>query len=670
MLITNPNATFIVFNYIDRLGMRNLSIKEDEVDQITCKTSIISIKTSKSKSSSSGVFEVQLAPDRNWISSITPGSWCVILMSATNLSTEIPKKSSAATVYADSNKNIQGPGLGGQVVEANEQELKMVGRIDSVRLSSLADNNGAIRTAYIVTGVDWGSVFDTTLYIDPQAELAQNTDDSLAKNNLFLMTLSGKVAQTKSLNKTTTNSEKNTTEQSQQENSVDVSTSSIETTSTQNDASELSKLTSTMNMKNILKVWGSTGDVFEASRGDIKDGPLGRSSNEFSIPERLARYLGFVDHTGKAIIYIRDLIKFRGGVLVNEDTYSDTDDAHDISKNDGYAVLNYGNFFGINNVWQVLVAHSNPAINEVLCDIRFEKQNNINVPLFTLYKRVKPFAINEENIIFEGGSTLAKDQEEASKEYTRRLLSKYKYLRKIEIPLEDIISINAGTNWRDRVNFIDVTIDRSPFRDFFLTNYKSLFQIFDKKSIRRDGVLRMDMSTDYIPINANGKTYDVNYFGGYRYLGKEWYFDTHKMLNGTISMVGQNKYIQVGDNILIPIKALGTNYNMSYTLNVNKKNNKALYLMAHVETVSHTFSVDEDGSRTFLTDIQFVRGIICDKRGNAVKMPGENPETAVNLDMTLDQDTNKLSDKFNHATIIKTSHDKDSRSGTFGKERI
>lgn len=673
MLITNPNATFIVFNYIDRLGMRNLSIDKDEVTQITCKTSIMSIRTSKSKSSSSGTFEVQLAPDRNWISSITPGSWCVVLMSATTLSTEIPEKTPINKIYQNPNENSPKPNLNPSTVEANEQELKMVGRIDSVRVSSVVDNNGAIRTAYIVTGVDWGCVFDTNLYIDPQAELARAADPSYSKNTLLLRALTGLTTQTKSAKKTSSTSKKNSTQES-----IGVLASgddtaqdgqAVEILDSSNNPYVLSELTSSRNILNILSIWGSTGELFQGVDDDTKSGMLGRAANEFRIPEALARYLGFVDDANQAVVFIKDLIKFRGGVLIEEDKYTDIDHNHDVSRNDGYAIVDYSKFFGINNMWQILVAHSNTAVNEVLCDIRFEKQNGKNLPLFTIYKRVKPFVINEEDIIFESGAIADKEKEEASKEYTRRLISRYKFLRKVEIPLEDIISVNAGTNWRDRMNFVDVTLDRPVFTNFYLTNYKPMFQIFDKKSVRRDGILRVNMTTDYVPLNSNGKDYDMNSFGGYRYLGREWYFDTHKMLNGAISMVGQNRYIQVGDNILIPIKALGTNYNMSYTLNVNKNNENALYLMAHVESISHSFSVDQNGARTFLTDIQFVRGIVCDKQGNAVKMPGENPETAVSLDMTLDQDSNKLNDKFNHATAIKTSYENNSKSGTFGKER-
>lgn len=672
MLVTNPNATFIVFNYVDRLGIRNLSIDKDEVAQITCKTSIISIKTNKSKSSSSGTFEVQLAPDRNWISSITPGSWCVILMSATTLSTEILEIIPTNNIYKNPNEDLLKLNPNPGTVEANEQELKMVGRIDSVRVSSVVDNNGAIRTAYIVTGVDWGCVFDTNLYIDTQAEIARSAEPSLAKNTLFYKALTGKVVQTRSSKKKSSASQKNSTQQSYEVIQADASTEdnqNVEVLNFANNEIINSEYTSSRNMLSILAIWGSTNELFQGVNEDTKSGLLGRAANEFRIPEALARYLGFVDSSNKAIVFVKDLIKFRGGVLVDEDKYSDIDMEHDISKNDGFAPPDYSKFFGINNIWQVLVAHSNTAVNEVLCDIRFEKQNGKNIPLFTLYKRVKPFVINEDNIIFESGAIQEKDKEEASREYARRLLSKYRFLRKIEIPLEDIISVNAGTNWKDRVNFVDITINRPIFTEFYLTHYKPMFQIFDKKSVRRDGILRLDMTTDYVPLNQDGKQCNNNFFGGYRYLGKEWYFDTHKMLNGAISMVGQNKYIQVGDNMLIPIKALGTNYNMSYTLSVNKNNENALYLMAHVENISHTFSVDQNGARTFLTDIQFVRGIVCDKQGNAVKMPGEDPETAATLDMTLDQDSNKLSDKFNHATVIKTSYENSNKSGAFGKER-
>jgi hypothetical protein len=95
----------------------------------------------------------------------------------------------------------------------------------------------------------------------------------------------------------------------------------------------------------------------------------------------------------------------------------------------------------------------------------------------------------------------------------------------------------------------------------------------------------------------------------WKHLMREWYFNTHLMLNGSTTFIGQNQYIQVGDNIQIDASVLGP---VDY--NVQQQGKKA-YLTAHVESVAHTFSVTPDGGRSFSTTVQFVRGVLTDENG-------------------------------------------------------
>jgi hypothetical protein len=78
------------------------------------------------------------------------------------------------------------------------------------------------------------------------------------------------------------------------------------------------------------------------------------------------------------------------------------------------------------------------------------------------------------------------------------------------------------------------------------------------------------------------------------------------MLNGTMTVVGQNNYIGVGDNISIDSSILGS------TSFVNGTDTK---LIAHVESVNHSFRYTDNGSRTFITNISFIRGVMADKTG-------------------------------------------------------
>jgi hypothetical protein len=52
------------------------------------------------------------------------------------------------------------------------------------------------------------------------------------------------------------------------------------------------------------------------------------------------------------------------------------------------------------------------------------------------------------------------------------------------------------------------------------------------------------------------------------------------------------------------------------------------FLLAHVESITHDFVVDAEGSRNFYTSIQFVRGIIVNDKKEPV-----DPNTGIALDL-------------------------------------
>src|ERR1039458_713487 len=81
--IVTPHAAIIIWNYSDRLTADPTNASTlNNLEQIVLSTiSCISIQTSKSKGSPVGSFQAVLAPTRDWVSTITAGSWCAILMS-------------------------------------------------------------------------------------------------------------------------------------------------------------------------------------------------------------------------------------------------------------------------------------------------------------------------------------------------------------------------------------------------------------------------------------------------------------------------------------------------------------------------------------------------------------------------------------------------------------
>jgi hypothetical protein len=115
---------------------------------------------------------------------------------------------------------------------------------------------------------------------------------------------------------------------------------------------------------------------------------------------------------------------------------------------------------------------------------------------------------------------------------------------------------------------------------------------------------------------------EVDFIGAtqWKHLLREWYFNTQNLLNGSLTFVGQSAYIGVGDNILINSSALGM-------APIASNQGADTYLMAHVENISHEFTINSEGSRSFFTSIQFVRGIMVNEKREPI-----NPNTGIALD--------------------------------------
>ena len=139
---TRPQASVIVWNYNDRMALPDGAQNTQEIDEtIYLDEHITSIKTNKSKSEAAGVFEINLAPTYNWVNRLTTGSWLAINMS-------------------------QGTTFGKY---AAQETMKMLGRIDSIRVQANIDENGTRSTSYTISGRDWASIFDNSLYVDSLA---------------------------------------------------------------------------------------------------------------------------------------------------------------------------------------------------------------------------------------------------------------------------------------------------------------------------------------------------------------------------------------------------------------------------------------------------------------------------------------------------------------------
>jgi hypothetical protein len=234
------------------------------------------------------------------------------------------------------------------------------------------------------------------------------------------------------------------------------------------------------------------------------------------------------------------------------------------------------------------------------------------------------------------------------------IVSPFKNVRAHEIARADVLMVNVGTNWRDRYNFIEVNVNSalmagSSGNDTFSPEMKAKNQTYDEVAIGRDGFKPMIINAKFIPSNIKDGSLDPFRVLEYKVMNREWFFNIHRTLNGSLTLIGQDDYIAVGDNLIIDADAIspGRNTNKDHI-----KNRGRAYFLAHIESVAHSATVNETGARTFTTEIQFVRGIITDKSGKEL-----------DEDVYLDENTHEVTptQELNSNRVFGTSSGKDGK---------
>lgn len=555
-----PHAAVLIWNYEDRLGVED-SPNAGEVNKVNgnviiSTVSLISIATKKSKGEPVGKFELNLAPTKNWVSEITSGSWMVIMMA-------------------------QSPITKANIANAASDKVKFFGKIESVRFNtSIIDpESGARGSGYTITGVDWAHVFENNVYIDPFIEKENNTIGSTTYIDLFSKVIG------------------------------------------LNNRSSIVTVTDNLNnLKNVMGLPFSSGILKQASVVNR----VAKIDYSFALPTQVKDYFDFKDSTN-----IIDSVELITGKLTGPDQYQDTKEA--------FGWIDPASLRGINTMWQLFLDNNCSVLNEMYTDLRWEPDSDS--PVLALYNRIKPFAYRAV------GDTEQRIQKALEKESfgantppgqgsqnpadtvlakVKDLMSRFQLIKTYDIPLEEIIDFNAGTNWRDKFNFAEIKPGWQN-TDLLANWIKTVAQTADVQAFAREGFRPLIVTSKQFPTfgaakPSNDLGIDINVLAGWKQLLREWYFDTHRLLNGTMTIIGQNQYIDVGSNIRIDINILGRTHNINKgALRTKGGAAKDAFLLAHVESVSNSFKVNpNDGSRTFTTTINFVRGIIVSGNGNLI----------------------------------------------------
>lgn len=523
-LIKTPHAGVIVWNYNDRLNVNGATDVHKVNEMIISTVSLISITTNKSKGDPVGTFSFTLAPTRNWVSVLTSGSWCAIMMSNEPLT----EKSFSA---------------------ANSKQVKMFGRIDTVRVDVSVGEDGARSTRYIVSGQDWGSIFNNIVYVDPIVQ--DPSDQTKSMGNALYQQFSNNIF------------------------------------SGNGDPLAVSV---PKNLQTILSIMGGPIELPETDR-------LAKATHDVTFPSPVSKFFQFVDGLNNisGSTQFTKLLKLIWGPLKERENVYDfsTPEQTGIGWMDPFSMV------GQHSLWSILQENSNYALNEMFPEMSWPLENS--GPVLLLYNRIKPFSYTKDPA--------------SPEKIDLSMRSKFELIASHRLEDEAIINVNAGTNWRDKYNFVEIKPDINELSvlGVILKDKSQAYQgdrsnsdVFDREGFRpiMFSIKQLPFSTEGVtdPIQSDKLEKWVN-------LVKEWYFDCHKLLNGRIIMHGSTEYIPVGDNIMFDAGLINITPNHNSTT-VNKT---GIFVLGHVESVQNNFSVSADGGRSFQTIIQFVRGVIVDE---------------------------------------------------------
>ena len=561
--IKTPHAAVVVYNYKVRGSLKDLtSSQANSVNVIKITDSITSIKTLKHKAVPSGDFSITLAPSSNWVARLTPGSWLSIHMAQREIT-------------EDDLNNF------------NKETLRMIGRIDTVRVSIDVDaQTGTRNTSYTISGKDWGQALETSLFIDPMV-LDQSSDQIGQAVRLGLGVL---------------------------------------VAGANGQAGWSSPYTL---MDRILTLWGSS-DLASKQGASVSGITQNNPQKLFPysnliMPTTLRDAMGASNSNLSSIL--RNRLSAHSGSMRKYGKISPMAEA--IGAIDAKLVI------GAHPVWGILNEASNPLLSELITEISFD---NDNAALPTLYRRIKPFNVTADpnktwyGSYFNITRTKIPADDVIRIETGTNWRDSYNFATVIPdtslLTGQDALQVSQAV-MRVKGGIINNNhqISREGLRPFIAsTRFVPLMkgaQPKDSTSVAAQTAINSsggpvanlpELTATAAKELGNAKTYDKNQINieglvEWSKLISQWYFNTQNMLNGTISFMGQSDYIAAGNNIHIDATLLGDTAYIEPQID-----NKTTQALLHIESVQHRFTYSPQAGRSFVTDIAFVRGVFTDDK--------------------------------------------------------
>jgi len=244
------------------------------------------------------------------------------------------------------------------------------------------------------------------------------------------------------------------------------------------------------------------------------------------------------------------------------------------------------NHFQQVKVWSLIEDYSNPVINESYTCYRLDREGKYVYP--SLIVRQKPFNNrNYENFVKENGG----NESDIAKNCT-----KFLDLPRWKISPNLIKSINIGRSDQGRINFVQVFTRSLSVDEKFnaAAQMAKINFVEDKYDVKRHGRKPYIVNCNYDFPDSKIQLRNKEW----AFLIADWVFNGHLKMNGTMQTVGIEEPICVGDNLEFDNTVF------------------------HIESISHTMNLSNNGVKVFRTNLSLSMGI-SDKSSEKVPIYAE-----------------------------------------------
>ena len=503
-----PHASVMVFNYLDRVNyqdrQQNSNSEEEDptsiedVEVVLLDSHIIDIRTSKPKGSPNGTFTITLAPNINWISRITNGSWVVIMMAS---NTDIMQKD-----YRN----------------ANHKLVKFIGQIVDVSQSITYSETEGKKTRYQINGTEWSGVLNDNLYLSEFLKAPPTGENQLTgalelmdKELSFKKMIYGGISATDMITV---------------DNTIDVLLHNYwgnKNNVTEKIEGEVSK---TVN-KLINKASAKGSSDLDKALANVTY--LIHPIYSYNIPKELAKFLDTNLYETSWPLIIE---KISGKTLEESEVQYAIDSWGTETNKDPmlYRLPTWSALTSNVTVWNLINELSEPHLFDIYPEMRWETvneessfittvekysnplklandyfngtDNSKKKPHFCLVHRPKPFLV-DPNFTKKGGSLLSDRVMKAQVPLAGEdkligeiedFTSYFTNIKRHIVAPENIIFIQLDATW-DKFNFAEIVYDQmgTTFKDISVNKFYS--QCFDVLAFKREGFRPYRISTNLIP---------------------------------------------------------------------------------------------------------------------------------------------------------------------------